>query len=153
MIYKHCLYVKGYTITLQRSQSQSYITTDGQSWCQAPIRGPSLELYYYQLRVCLCVAPSVTRDGSVVNSCYWASPAQTFSGLCPAGIMTVYYCLKFGTHPMWRDRFPYLASQEQGIPVILQALRIIQKTDSTIRWNEWQLHTAQASEGANVYWV
>jgi hypothetical protein len=54
------------------SQSQSYITTDGQSaslsWCQAPIWDtrpifPFFSLIIFrQLRVCWCGAPSLTRS-------------------------------------------------------------------------------------------
>jgi hypothetical protein len=48
------------------SQSQNYITTDGQSyspsWCQVPIWGPMPDFYYSQTeRVCLCGAPSLPR--------------------------------------------------------------------------------------------
>jgi hypothetical protein len=30
---------------------------------------------------------------SVVFSCCWASPAESFSGLSPAGLLTIFYCL------------------------------------------------------------
>jgi hypothetical protein len=49
-----------------RSQSQSYVTTDGQltclSWYQAPISGPRPDYFYRQtLRFCCCGSPSLTR--------------------------------------------------------------------------------------------
>jgi hypothetical protein len=48
------------------SESESYITTDGQSaspsWNKAPIWGLRLDFYYCQLRVCWCGALSLTRE-------------------------------------------------------------------------------------------
>jgi hypothetical protein len=29
--------------------------------------------------------------------CYWPSPAQSFSGLSPMGLVTIFYCLRFET--------------------------------------------------------
>jgi hypothetical protein len=46
------------------------------------------------------------------------SPAQTFSGPSPAGLMTIFYCLSFETPPTWRARSPYLYPQKQGGPDI-----------------------------------
>jgi hypothetical protein len=52
-------------------QSQSYVTTNGQSgslsWCEAPIWDPRpivlllFSIIFRQLRTCLCVAPSLMR--------------------------------------------------------------------------------------------
>jgi hypothetical protein len=53
------------------------IVFDALSWWQAPHLGPSL-----------------TRGRSVVYSRYWSSPAQS-SGRSPAGIMTIFCCLRF----------------------------------------------------------
>jgi hypothetical protein len=36
-------------------------------------------------------------DGSVVYSCCWPSPAQSFSGPSPVGLETIFYCLRFQT--------------------------------------------------------
>jgi hypothetical protein len=52
--------------------------------------------------------------GSAVYNCCWSSPAQSFLGPSPAGLVTIFYCLRFETPPNWRARFP----QEQGGPVI-----------------------------------
>jgi hypothetical protein len=54
-------------------------------------------------------------DGSVVDSCRWSSPAQSFS--CPslAGLIT-FYCLRFETLPTWRARSPYLYPPGTGWP-------------------------------------
>jgi hypothetical protein len=70
--------------------------------------------------------------GSIVYSCYWASSAQSFSGLSLAGFTTIFCCLKFETPSIWMDRLMYLFStgtgwtgsctyfpQEQGSPVML----------------------------------
>jgi hypothetical protein len=41
------------------------------------------------------------------NSC-WPSPAQSFSGPTPAGLVTRFYILRFKTPPTWWARSPYL---------------------------------------------
>jgi hypothetical protein len=60
---------------LSQSQSQRYLTTDGQSdilsWCQANIKARDqfcflLEIFFGQFRVCYFLAPSLTR-GRVCN--------------------------------------------------------------------------------------
>jgi hypothetical protein len=63
----------------------------------------------------VCYTPSSEPfriDKSVVYNCCWASPAQ----LNPAGLKTVFYCLKSETPPLWRARSPYLYSLETGWP-------------------------------------
>jgi hypothetical protein len=57
-------------------------------------------------------------DGSVIYNCCWSSPAQSFSGPSPAGLMIIFYSLRLETSPTWRARSPYLYPQEQGGPVI-----------------------------------
>jgi hypothetical protein len=47
-------------------------------------------------------------DGSVVYTCCWSSPAKSFSGPSPVGLMTTFYCLRFETPPTWRTRSLYL---------------------------------------------
>jgi hypothetical protein len=47
-----------------------------------------------QLQFCWCGAPYLKR---VVHNCCWASPAQSFSGSSPAGLTTIWYCLRFET--------------------------------------------------------
>jgi hypothetical protein len=41
--------------------------------------------------------PLSREAGSVINSCCWASPAQSLSGPSPTGLMTVSYYLNFET--------------------------------------------------------
>jgi hypothetical protein len=67
-----------------------------------------------QLRVCWCGALSLTKRR--VSSLHWSSPAQSISGPSPAGIMTIFYCLRFETPPTWRTRFPYLYPPQRGWP-------------------------------------
>jgi hypothetical protein len=68
-----------------QSQSQSYITTDGQpaslSWNKAPIWGLRPDLDYWLTVAGLLVLgrPLWREDGSAVCNCYWSSPAQSFS--------------------------------------------------------------------------
>jgi hypothetical protein len=56
------------------------------SWCQARV-GP-------KTRFLDVGHPFWREDGSVVNSCCWPSPAQSFSGPSPAGLITIFYCLR-----------------------------------------------------------
>jgi hypothetical protein len=56
-------------------------------------------------------------ESLVYNSCC-PSPAQSFLGQSPAGLMTTSYCLTFETPPSWRaGPFIYIP-QGQGSPVI-----------------------------------
>jgi hypothetical protein len=55
-------------------------------------------------------------DGSVVYSCCWSSPAQSFSGPSPSGLMITFYCLRFETLPTWWARSPHLYSPGTGWP-------------------------------------
>jgi hypothetical protein len=41
--------------------------------------------------------PLRREDRSVVNHCCWPSPTESFSGLSSAGLMTIFYCLRFDT--------------------------------------------------------
>jgi hypothetical protein len=45
-------------------------------------------------------------DVIVVYNCCWPSPAQSFSDLGSAGLVTIFYWLKFEIPPTWRARFP-----------------------------------------------
>jgi hypothetical protein len=47
-------------------------------------------------------------NGSAVYNFSWFSPAQSFLGPSPAGLVTIFYCLRFETPPTWRARSPYL---------------------------------------------
>jgi hypothetical protein len=43
----------------------------------------------------------------VIYNCCWPSPAQPFLVPSPAGLMTMFYCLRFETPPTWRARSLY----------------------------------------------
>jgi hypothetical protein len=64
-------------------------------------------------------------EGSVVYSCCWPSPAQSFSGPSPVGLMTIFYSLRFETSLFFAPGFVQTAS-----PYIASA-RTAQKTAST----------------------
>jgi hypothetical protein len=99
---------------MSSSESQSYITTNGQlaslSWCQAPIWRPRLDFYYCQTVAGLLMwgHPLWWEDGSVVCNCCWSSPLPSFLGPSPTELMTIFYCLRFETPPTWRAKSPYL---------------------------------------------
>jgi hypothetical protein len=58
----------------------------------------------------------VRENGSVVYICCWSSPAPTFLGPSPAGLVAIFYCLRFETPPTWRARSPYLYLPGTGWP-------------------------------------
>jgi hypothetical protein len=73
------------------------------------------------------VRPLWWEDGSVVYNCCWPSPAQSFSspslspaqsfsGLSPTGLMTTFYSLTFETLPTWRTSSLYLYPPGTGWP-------------------------------------
>jgi hypothetical protein len=85
------------------SQSQSHVTTDGQSaslsWNKAPIWDLRPDFFYCQTVAGLLMwgALSGREDGSVVYNCSWPLPVQTFSGPTPMGLVNIIYCLRFET--------------------------------------------------------
>jgi hypothetical protein len=90
------------------SESESYITTDGQSaslaWNKAPIWGLTTRFLLVSDRYGFAdVGRSLWReDGSVVYNLCWSSPAQWFLGPSPAGLVTIFCCLRFETFPFHR---------------------------------------------------
>jgi hypothetical protein len=53
--------------------------------------------------------PLRREDGSVIYSCCWASPTQSFSGLShDSCLMAIFECLNFKIPSTWRTRFLYL---------------------------------------------
>jgi hypothetical protein len=98
-----------------QSQSQSHVTNDGQLaslfWCQAPIWAFLPHFSYCQTVAVFYVGrPLWWENGSAVNICCWSSPAQSFLGPSPAGLVTIFYHLTFETPPAWRTKSPYLYS-------------------------------------------
>jgi hypothetical protein len=99
----------------------SYITTDGQSaslsWYQDPSGAYDQILFTVRhLRVCRYGAPSLTRGRFCLLQLLLSSPAQSFSGPSPAGLMTTFYSLRFETPPIWRTRSLYLYPPGTGWP-------------------------------------
>jgi hypothetical protein len=111
---------------MSESQSQNYFMTGGippvsSSWRQAPWDSRPAIFFNWILSVkVLMYYPLWREDGSVVYNCCWPSPAQSFSGPSPAGLMIIFYCLRFETPSTWRGRTPYLYLLGTGR---LQALR------------------------------
>jgi hypothetical protein len=48
-------------------------------------------------------ARSWREDGSVVYNCFWSSSTQSFLGPSPAGLMTIFYCLRFEKPPTFQQ--------------------------------------------------
>jgi hypothetical protein len=73
-----------------------------------------------QLRVCWCGALSLWRENwsAVYNYC-WSSPEHSFSGASPAGLITIFYSLRFETPPIRSPGPRNFIPKEQGGPVIL----------------------------------
>jgi hypothetical protein len=53
-----------------------------------------------QLRVCWWGCSLWWEDASVVYNLCWSSPAQSFSGLSPVRLATIFYCLRFKTESL-----------------------------------------------------
>jgi hypothetical protein len=51
---------------------------------------------------------------NLVYNCYWSSPAQSFSGPSPAGLVTIFLCVRFETSPNCRTGSHIYIPQEQG---------------------------------------
>jgi hypothetical protein len=52
---------------------------------------------------------SISREnGSAVYNCCLSSPAQSFLGPSPAGLVIIFYCFRFETPPTCKARSPYL---------------------------------------------
>jgi hypothetical protein len=58
--------------------------------------------------------PLWREDGSVIYDCCLSSPPESFSGPSPAGLVTIIYCLRFGTRPTWGPDPRIYNPQEQG---------------------------------------
>jgi hypothetical protein len=68
------------------------------------------------LRVCWYGVSSLTRGRICLLQLLLSSPAQSFSGPSPAGLMTTFYCFRFETPPTWRTRSLYLYPPGTGWP-------------------------------------
>jgi hypothetical protein len=87
------------------------------SWWQTPWDSRPVFFFNWTLAVIvLMYHPLWREDAFVVYNCCWPSPAQSFSGPSPAGLMTTFYCLRFETPTTWRARSPYLYPIGTGWP-------------------------------------
>jgi hypothetical protein len=91
-----------------QSQSQSYVTTH---------RGlTTVFLLLSDSCGFVDVGRSFWREnGSAVYNCCWASPAQSFLGPSPAGLMTIFYCLRFETPPNLEGQVPVFISPRNRV--------------------------------------
>jgi hypothetical protein len=102
-----------------QSQSRSYVTTDSQSanlsWYQASIWGLRPDFYYCQTAAGLLMWGALS-DERVIYNC--AAPRHRSHSwvLSPAGLVTIFYCLRFETPPTWRARSPYSYPPGTGWP-------------------------------------
>jgi hypothetical protein len=118
-------------------ESESYVTTDGQSaslsWYKAPIRGLRPDFFSVRNTSESYVLDSVghplwREDGSVFYMCCWLLPAQSFSGPSPLGLATVFYCLRFETSLFCRllrlagSRWRYSTPPPHGLLTDLRSL-------------------------------
>jgi hypothetical protein len=113
------------SVCQSQNQSQSYITTDGQStslsWCQAPIWDQRPIFIFLsliisrQLWVCWWGAPSLTRGRVCSFQLLLASPAESYLSLSPAGLMAIFYCLNIETPPNLAGQVPVFISHRNRV--------------------------------------
>jgi hypothetical protein len=105
-----------------QSQRQSYFTTGSilpisSSWRQATWDPRPVILFFnWTLAVSPYVTFSLTRGRVCRLQLLLSSPAQSYSGPSPAGLMTTFYRLRFETPPTWRTRSLYLYPPGTGWP-------------------------------------
>jgi hypothetical protein len=61
----------------------------------------------------LCIIPFPCRG--IFQSCCWASPAESFSGLSPAGLMSKFYCLNIWGSPNQEGQVPVFISPRNRV--------------------------------------
>jgi hypothetical protein len=111
-----------YPLAQTKESKSSYVTTDGSVGQSVLMWSTHLGLKTRSLLLSdscgfVYVGRSLWREnGPAVYKCCWSSPAQSFLGLSPAGLVTIFYCLRFETPPTWRARTPYLYPPGTGWP-------------------------------------
>jgi hypothetical protein len=93
----------------------------------SPVWGPRSDFCYCHTFAILLMGHSLWReDGSIVYNFCWSSSAQSFSGPSPAGLMTVFYCLRFETPPNLEGQVPvFIFPRHRVAQLYPQALRSI----------------------------
>jgi hypothetical protein len=103
-------------------KAKVYVTIDGRRLVCVGIRQPPGvhdEISYYGQTIAnlLSGAPSLTRGRRKFTIvCLWCSPTHSFSGPSSAGLMTIFFCLRFETLPTCRASSPYLYPSRVGWP-------------------------------------
>jgi hypothetical protein len=91
-------------------KDKSYVTTDGRSTSLLVSHlGPQDQIFVTVLTVAGLLVWGALFEGRTGLSYKIVAgpiPAQSFSGLIPAGLMTIFYCLIIETLPTWRVRSP-----------------------------------------------
>jgi hypothetical protein len=96
------------------SESQSHVTTDGQSaslsWCQAP-SGSQDQIFFYCQTVAGLLTPSLTWERICrLQSLLTLASAVNLSGPGPAGFMIIFYSLRSET-----PQVPVFTSPRDGV--------------------------------------
>jgi hypothetical protein len=89
--------------------------TANRSGCQAT---QDQRLFFLQMNPCVrspCVTFSLTR-GCVCRLQFLLALTSAFTGPSHAGLMTIFYCLRFETPTTWKAKSPYLYPQGTGWP-------------------------------------
>jgi hypothetical protein len=99
---KHGSSVRNFTLTLQRLDEVKVILRPAvsRSVClgvKPPSEAQDQILVTVSWEFVDLGRPLWRENGSVVYNYYWPSPAQSFSGPSPSGLMTIIYCLGFET--------------------------------------------------------
>jgi hypothetical protein len=89
-----------------------------------------------------CGAPILTRVRVCRLQFRWPSPAQSYSGLSLAELMTICYCLRFETPPTWRAKSPRIYIPRRWVP--------FSSPPTTLRATVEVLEPAPAPEHSNL---
>jgi hypothetical protein len=66
--------------------------------------------------------PLRREDGSVVYNCCWPTPTQSFWDPILAGLMAIFFCLRFEIPPTWRAKFRIYIPRNRVTQLYIQAL-------------------------------
>jgi hypothetical protein len=90
--------------------------------------------------------PLWREDWSVVYNCCCPSPAQSLSGASPAGLMPIFYCLRFEVPPTRRARVPvFISPRNVVVQLYPQALGSRSKFNSSFRTSQ-ETHYVSATK-------
>jgi hypothetical protein len=123
LVLKPMSLLAGDWVAIDWLQSQSHVTTDGKSRCQAPSEDQDQIVVPASCGFVDAERPLWREAGSAVYNCCWPSPEQSFSGLSPTWLVTTFYCLRFvfffflslyflsllllSLFPIWACRLPF----------------------------------------------